>query len=70
VGLTARERLENVSGAFQGRPKIVKGKSILVIDDVITSGATIDACAAGLRKAGAKEVYGLSLARAVLSNSF
>lgn len=64
VDLNREERKQNVSGAFTARAEIVKGKSVLVVDDVTTSGATLDACADALLEAGAKEVYGLTLAQA------
>jgi competence protein ComFC len=66
VGLTAVQRSENVRQAFQACPKIVRGKTVLVVDDVTTSGATMHACAEALLRAGAQQVYGLTLARAVL----
>lgn len=67
VGLTVRERMENMSGAFQARREMVQGKNILVVDDVATSGATLNACAKALLEGGAAKVYGFSLARAVYS---
>jgi competence protein ComFC len=65
VGLSANERQQNVQGAFTAKVDKVKGKVVLVIDDVMTTGSTISACAQALRKAGASAVYGLTLARAV-----
>jgi ComF family protein len=65
VGLTFDERYNNVNGAFQANPMLVKGKIILVIDDVATSGATMHTCSEALLSAGAKQVFGLTLARAV-----
>jgi predicted amidophosphoribosyltransferase len=59
------ERRLNVDGAFQANKSLAEGHNILIIDDVATSGATIDACAVALLNAGANEVYGLTLARAV-----
>lgn len=64
VGLGRKERQENVEGAFSAHPKGVSGKCVLVVDDVVTSGSTIQACATALLKAGAERVYGVSLARA------
>ncbi len=64
VGLNAQERRENVSRAFMADPRDVAGKSILIVDDVTTTGATMQACAQALRDAGARYVYGLTLARA------
>lgn len=65
VGLSRSARRQNVAGAFQADPRRVQGKIVLVVDDVATSGATLDACAAALLSAGAQAVYGLTLARAV-----
>jgi len=64
VGLTITQRHENVSGAFQALSEIVSGRRVLVIDDVATSSATLEACAAALIKAGSSKVYALTLARA------
>jgi competence protein ComFC len=66
VNLTAKERLLNVVGAFHARPEVVKYKNVLVVDDVITTGATIQSCAQALISAGANQVFGLSLARTLL----
>lgn len=65
VGLTVSERRVNVAGAFHADPDLVKGKRVLVVDDVTTSGATLDACAVALREAGVSHVFCLTLARAV-----
>jgi ComF family protein len=65
VGLSVGQRRDNVRGAFLANPGIVRDKRVLVIDDVITSGATLEACAQALFEGGASRVYGLSLARAV-----
>jgi ComF family protein len=65
VGLSADQRRDNVQGVFWANPGIVLDKSVLVVDDVITSGATFGACVQALIDGGASRVYGLSLARAV-----
>jgi competence protein ComFC len=65
VGLSHQERIHNVKDVFTARAEIVSGKSILLIDDVITTGATMDSCAGALKKAGAARVYGISVARAI-----
>ncbi len=66
VTLSLRERLENMRGAFQCETaSAVRGKSVLVIDDVMTTGSTLEACAAALKEAGAARVWGYTLARAV-----
>jgi competence protein ComFC len=62
--LTRAERLENVKDAFAvTRPEIVKGKNILLIDDVSTTGSTLEACAIALKSARAKKVKALTIAR-------
>ena len=64
--LTQAERWESVRGAFATRPGSQVDKlRVLLVDDVMTTGATLDACARVLRKAGAKSVIGLTVARAV-----
>ena len=65
VGLNAQERRENVSKAYQADPLAMKRKSILLMDDVSTTGSTISACAEALLSAGAKEVYAITIARAL-----
>jgi competence protein ComFC len=65
VGLNFVERQENVKDAFCGNAGMVAGKSILLIDDVMTTGATLNACANALHAAGAATVFALTLARAI-----
>ena len=65
VGLSAHDRHENVRDAFAALPNLVHRKTVLVIDDVATTGATLNFCAAALLQAGAHAVFGLTLARAV-----
>jgi competence protein ComFC len=65
VGLSEEDRLKNVSDVFSSKPENVEGKNVLVIDDVVTTGATMDACSKALKASGAVTVYGLSLARSL-----
>lgn len=67
VGLTAVQRRENVTDAFEAKAALVTGRRVLLIDDVTTSGATIEACSDALLKAGAQSVYALTLARATFA---
>ncbi|GAB4499804.1 MAG: ComF family protein [Anaerolineales bacterium] len=68
VHLNFQQRQQNVSGAFHATPRSVRGKNILVIDDVATTSATLNACAHALLEAGANQVYGLTMARAVFKH--
>ncbi|WP_034601961.1 ComF family protein [Clostridiisalibacter paucivorans] len=62
------ERLKNVKGAFKVKKgEIFKNKEILLIDDVFTTGATVNECSKILKEAGGKKVYVLTIARAVFS---
>jgi len=73
VGVSAEQRRKNVAGAFKmlpARAARVKGKSIVVVDDVITTGATAEACARALKRAGGARVDVLALARAVEPAAF
>lgn len=56
------ERIDNLKGAFKAETKNLSGKKIILVDDVCTSGATLETCAKELRRAGAREVWGLVLA--------
>ncbi len=62
---TVDERQSNVADAFACGDQRLRDKQVLLIDDVSTSGATLDACAAALKAAGATSVWGLVLAREI-----
>jgi ComF family protein len=65
TGLSITSRRRNVAGAFQVRHRLpVAGRRILLIDDVMTTGSTVAACAAVLRRAGALRIVVLTVARA------
>lgn len=66
VHLSVAERLENLNGAFKADPQQVIGKRVVLLDDVMTTGATMRQAAKALRVAGAKEIYAVTFARAVL----
>ena len=64
VKLSAKERQENLRGAFAVQnPEEISGKEIFLVDDVYTTGATMEECARVLLKAGAKAVWGIAIAR-------
>lgn len=63
VALSRRERLQNLKGAFAVRhPEVLQGRSIWLVDDVTTTGATLEAVAEVLHESGVRSVYGLCLA--------
>lgn len=66
VDLSGEARRRNVAGAFEAVPEIVAGKKILLIDDVMTTGSTMEACAQALREASAEAVYCLTLGRSAM----
>jgi predicted amidophosphoribosyltransferase len=62
--LSSEERKKNVRKAFEVvKPKAVKGKTIVLVDDVATTGSTLNECAKALKRAGADSVLCLVLAR-------
>lgn len=64
VGLTASQRKLNVRGAFdvpERQRQLLSGKRVLLIDDLMTTGATLASCARALRRGGAASVHGLTL---------
>ena len=64
--VSAKARRRNVMGAFKvPDPARVAGQRVLLVDDVLTTGATVEACARALKRAGAKRVHVLALARVV-----
>ncbi len=70
VALSKKQRQKNLTDAFIIKPKyreIVKNKNFLLIDDVITTGATLENCAKILKKSGAKKVVVLTIAKTVFN---
>jgi ComF family protein len=66
--VSAKARRRNVLGAFRvpaAKAAAVRGKNVLIVDDVMTTGATLDACARALKRVGARRVDALTLARVV-----
>jgi len=64
-----RKRTKNVRGAFRVNAEYVKeiqGKNILIIDDVYTTGATIETCSKALKKSGADKIYILTISRVIM----
>jgi ComF family protein len=67
AGLNREERRKNMKGAFVlERPQAVEGRTVLLVDDVATTGETLNECARTLKKAGCRRVLCLVLARAVM----
>jgi len=61
----ASERRRNVQGAFECRGESLRSRRVVIVDDVCTTGATLDACATAALKAGAHSAWGLALAREI-----
>jgi len=67
VGLSAKERKKNIRNAFEIKGEgMIRGRRVLLIDDVFTTGATARECSKVLRKAGANEVFVITLSHGVL----
>jgi ComF family protein len=64
VGLGPDERWENVEGAFRARGESVRGRRVILVDDLCTTGATLSACARSMKSAGARRILGLTVGRA------
>lgn len=62
TGLSRERRIENVVGAFRAEPTTFDGAGVLLVDDVVTTGATLAEAAAALRLAGARSVTCLAAA--------
>jgi len=69
VGLNISQRRDNVQHAYKADPTIVKHKSILLMDDVATTGSTIASCTEALLSAEARDVYAITIARALSHHS-
>ena len=62
--LSRKERIRNLKGSFLAcRKDAIKGKNLLIVDDLLTTGATLEACAKELKKSGAGNIYGFTVAR-------
>lgn len=67
VGLSAKERKKNIRNAFEIKEEgVIKGRRVLLIDDVFTTGATTRECSKVLKKAGVQEVFVITLSHGVL----
>lgn len=69
VGLSYSERWKNVQDSFSADPRKAANRNILVVDDIRTSGATMESCARVLVENGARQVFGLTLAQAFVDGS-
>jgi ComF family protein len=65
VGLSGTERRKNVLGVFCAEASKVRGKTILLLDDVTTTGATLNSASLSLLDAGAKKIYAITFAKAL-----
>jgi predicted amidophosphoribosyltransferase len=65
VGLSAVERRDNMQDAFFADSRFVRGRVVLVVDDVATTGSTLSSCSEALYQSGAADVFALTVARAL-----
>jgi len=65
VGLSRYERLKNLKGSFAARPWVDQGQNVLLVDDVYTTGATMEECSRTLKKSGYKNINYFTIARTV-----
>jgi predicted amidophosphoribosyltransferase len=65
VGLSREQRMENVRGVFRADGMRIRGKVVLLLDDVATTGSTLNSGAEALLSGGASKVYALTVARAL-----
>jgi len=63
IALSAGERYQNLQGAFLANPDKLKDRNVLLLDDVATTGATLNSCSRALKEAGAKTIYCLTVAK-------
>jgi ComF family protein len=69
ASLARKARLQNMRGVFavtEGYQQRIKGQTVLLVDDVMTTGATLNHCAATLKKAGAAKVFATTIAHSLL----
>jgi len=62
---TAEDRAINVSGAFACRDRRLEGKYVILVDDVCTTGSTLDACAVALKNNNVSSIWGITIAREI-----
>jgi ComF family protein len=67
VHLSVEERMANLEGAFEADQDIVRGKKVLIVDDVFTTGSTMRQATKALKAGGASRVYAATIARALLT---
>lgn len=69
VSLSSEQRWENVRDAFSANASLVRGKNVLLLDDVITTGATLSECTKAILQKGAQSVSALTIARSSIKNT-